>query len=191
MSSSSHEVTRLLLAWGDGDRAAFDRLIPLVYSELRRMARGYMRQQDPDHTLQTTALIHEAYLRLVDQKQARFQNREHFFGVAAKAMRHILVDHARGRQADKRGGAAVKVPLDEAAVAAEEKAANLIALNGALDRLAEFDRESAVWSSCDISADSASRRRPRCWRSHPRRCSETGGLQRSGFTIQCRPTAEY
>ena len=139
MSSSSHEVTRLLLAWGDGDRAAFDRLVPLVYSELRRMARGYMRQQDPDHTLQTTALIHEAYLRLVDQKQARFQNREHFFGVAAKAMRHILVDHARGRQGDKRGGAAVKVPLDEAAVAAEEKAANLIALNGALDRLAEFD----------------------------------------------------
>ncbi len=133
------EITRLLIAWSDGDRAALDRLLPLIERELHRIARHYMRRESPGHTLQTTALVNEAYFRLVDQKSVRWQNRAHFFAIAAKIMRRILLNYARDRQRDKRGGQAVQVSLSEVAVAAEEKSAELIALDEALVRLAATD----------------------------------------------------
>jgi RNA polymerase sigma factor (TIGR02999 family) len=144
--TAPQEVSQLLRAWSEGDKAAFDKLMPLVYQELRQMARRYMDRQHASHTLQTTALIHEAYLRLVDCRQeVPWQNRAHFFGVAAKAMRHILVDYARTRQADKRGGGAIQVSFDEAAVVFEERTAELVALDDALQSLAAFDpRKSQV-----------------------------------------------
>ena len=114
MPTTSHEVTQLLIEWGNGDQAALDRLMPLVYGELRQMARRYMARQNPGHTLQTTALINEAYMRMVGGEEKQFQNRAHFFGVAAQAMRHILVDYARSKNYAKRGGDAPKVSLDEA-----------------------------------------------------------------------------
>lgn len=129
------EITGLLLDWGNGDEAAFDQLIPLVYQELRRMAHQYMRRERPGATLQTTALINEAYLKLVDYKRMSWQDRAHFFAVAAQVMRRILVERARSRQSDKRGGAAQKVSLDEAADLAIECAPDLIALDDALTRL--------------------------------------------------------
>ena len=140
MTTTPQEVSQLLRAWSDGDQTALDKLMPLVYEELRRMAKRHMDRQNPGHTLQTTALIHEAYLRLIDQKETRWQNRAHFFAVAATAMRHILVDYARTRQAAKRGGEAVVVSLDEAAAASDERAAELVALDDALEGLAAFDR---------------------------------------------------
>ena len=136
------EVSQLLRAWSNGEPTAADRLMPLVYEELRRMARRQMRGQRAGHTLQTTALIHEAYLRLVNESDVGWQNRAHFFGVAAKAMRHILVDHARSRQAAKRGGGARHVTLDEAAVASAEPA-ELVALDDALQSLAAFDQRKS------------------------------------------------
>ena len=136
---SSHEVTQLLLAWSDGDQAALEQLTPLVYRELRRLARGYMRQERPGHILQTTALNNEAYLRLIDWKQVHWRNRAHFFGVAAQLMRRILVDFARARQQDKRGGGAGQVSLDEAAAVSVERSAEFIALDEALGRLAAID----------------------------------------------------
>ncbi|HKQ79529.1 MAG TPA: sigma-70 family RNA polymerase sigma factor [Blastocatellia bacterium] len=139
MTSESQEVSKLLRAWSEGDQNALDRLMPLVYDELRRMARRHMDRQGHGHTLQTTALIHEAYLKLIDQKEVNWQNRAHFFGVAAQAMRHILVDYARARRAAKRGGDAVLVSLDEAAVASDERSAELIALDDALEALAGID----------------------------------------------------
>src|SRR4030095_11111319 len=114
METSSQQVSHLLLRWSDGDSEALDQLMPLVYGELRRMARRYMGQQATGHTLQTTALIHEVYLRLVGRQEKHWENRATFFGVAAHAMRHILVDHARARNMAKRGGAARAVSLDEA-----------------------------------------------------------------------------
>jgi RNA polymerase sigma factor (TIGR02999 family) len=143
MTSSPQDVSQLLRAWSNGDKTALDKLMPLVYEELRQMAKRYMDRQQAGHTLQTTALIHEAYLRLVDQSEVHWQNRAHFFGVAATAMRHILVDHARMRQAAKRGGAAQQVTLDEAAVVAAERAAELVALDDALQSLAAFDRRKS------------------------------------------------
>jgi RNA polymerase sigma factor (TIGR02999 family) len=136
---SSHDITQLLLAWGEGDQTALEQLTPLVYRELRRLARGYLRQERPGHILQTTALINEAYLRLIDWKQAQWRNRAHFFGVAARLMRRILVDFARARRQDKRGGAMRQVSLDEAAAVSVERAAEFIALDEALDRLAAID----------------------------------------------------
>ncbi len=136
---SSHEITRLLVAWSDGDQAALEQLTPLVYRELRRLAKGYMRRERPSHILQTTALINEAYLRLIDWKQAHWRNRAHFFGVAAQLMRRILVDFARARHQEKRGGAVCHVSLDEAAAVSAERSAELIALDEALDRLAAID----------------------------------------------------
>ena len=125
----------MLHDWGNGDGTAFDQLIPLVYQELRRMAHQYMRRERPGATLQTTALINEAYLRLVDYKRMRWQDRAHFFAVSAQVMRRILVERARSRQSDKRGGAAQKVSLDEVADLAIERAPDLIALDNALTRL--------------------------------------------------------
>ncbi len=140
MTPGPQEVSQLLRAWGEGDQDAFDKLMPLVYEELRRMARRYMDRQGPGHTLQTTALINEAYLRLVDQQQRQWQGRAHFFAVAARAMRHILVDHARARQAVKRGGEAITISLDEMAEVSDERGAEMVALDDALQGLAAVDR---------------------------------------------------
>src|SRR5262245_21521950 len=136
---SSHEVTQLLMALSDGDQEALDQLTPLVYKELHRLAKGYLNQERPGHILQTSALINEAYLRLIDWKQAQWRNRAHFFGVAAQLMRRILVDFARARRQDKRGGAMRQVSLDEADAVAVGRAAEFIALDEALDRLAAID----------------------------------------------------
>ncbi|MEO7367755.1 MAG: sigma-70 family RNA polymerase sigma factor [Gemmatimonadaceae bacterium] len=140
---STRTVTELLRAWGQGDHAAVDELVPLVYQEMRRQAERYMRAQPPGHTLQTTALVHEAYLRLVDQSHIRWKGRDHFFGVAAKAMRSILVDHARARGAAKRGGSARAVTLGEASEIADvplsDPGVDILALDEALARLAELD----------------------------------------------------
>src|SRR5215510_11425805 len=139
MSASSQNITRLLLDWRNGDQTALDRLMPLVYEELRRMANHYMRNERRGHTLQTSALVNEAYLRLVDHENIEWQNRAHFFGVAAQAMRRILVDYARGRNYQKRGAGAQHVSLDEAAMVTEEHAAEMIALDDALEALAKID----------------------------------------------------
>jgi RNA polymerase sigma-70 factor, ECF subfamily len=142
---SSQEITQLLLAWSDGDQAALEKLTPLVYAELRRLAKGYMFGERTGHTLQTTALINEAYMRLIDWKNVRWQGRAHFFGVAAQVMRRILVDFARARHYAKRGGAAQQVSLDEAVTIHEDRSAELIALDEALKSLAEIDpRKSQV-----------------------------------------------
>ena len=136
---SQKEVTQLLIDWGKGDQAALEKLLPLVDGELRRLAGRYMRRESPGHTLQTSALVNEAYLRLIEQKSVHWQNRAHFFGIAAQLMRRILVDHARRRQYAKRGGGAQKVSLDEAAMAPQERAAGLVALHEALEQLAAMD----------------------------------------------------
>ncbi|MFY9618841.1 MAG: sigma-70 family RNA polymerase sigma factor [Pyrinomonadaceae bacterium] len=141
--SASHSVTQLLEQWNSGDREALDKLMPLIYEELRKMARRYMRQQDPGHTLQTTALIHEAYLRMVKQPDKQFENRAHFFGVAAKAMRHILVDYARARHAAKRGGDARPISLEEAALVTQERAAELVAFDDALKELEQLSKRQS------------------------------------------------
>ncbi|MDT7690576.1 MAG: hypothetical protein QOE46_3335 [Acidobacteriota bacterium] len=133
------EITRLLIAWSDGDQMALESLVPLIEQELHRIARHYMRKENPGHTLQTTALVNEAYFRLVDQKSVRWQNRAHFFGIAARIMRRVLLNYARDRHRAKRGGQAVQVSLSEVAVVGAEKSAELIALDEALTRLAAFD----------------------------------------------------
>jgi RNA polymerase sigma factor (TIGR02999 family) len=128
-------MTRLLVEASAGDRQALDRLIPVVYGELRRLAHGYLQNERAGHTLQTTALVHEAYLRLVDQKHLQWQNRTHFFAIAARIMREILTEHARSRGRAKRGGGAVKFSLDEAPVLSDRRAAELVALDDALRSL--------------------------------------------------------
>lgn len=133
--TNAHQITQLLVAWGDGDKAALDDLMPLVYEELRRLARRYMRHEREGHTLQTTALVNEAYLRLVDQKRANWQNRAQFFGVAAQLMRRILVDHARTKQRAKRERDAQKVSLDQAAMVASEPGPDLLAIHESLEKL--------------------------------------------------------
>jgi RNA polymerase sigma factor (TIGR02999 family) len=143
MGIPGKDVTGLLQAWGGGDPAALDQLVPIVYDELHRQAQRYLRRENPGHTLQTTALVHEAYLRLVDQREARWQNRAQFFGVAAQLMRRILVDHARRHHAAKRGGSAIAVPLEEEEVAAGKSDVDLVALDDALNRLAALDPQQA------------------------------------------------
>ena len=133
------EVSGLLRAWGDGDRDALDRLTPVVYDELRRLARRYMRGERPGHSLQTTALVNEAYVRLVDYKRMQWQNRAHFFAVSAQLMRRILVEHAR-RHNLKRGGGVPHVSLDDTAIVGGDRAADLVALDDALEALARFDQ---------------------------------------------------
>ena len=138
------ELTQLLVAWSDGDREALDELLPLVEGELRRLAHRYMSRERHGHTLQTTALVNEAYLRLIDQKQVRWQNRAHFFAIAAQMMRRILINHARDRAAVRRGGASArKVSLDDVAELSNERAAELVALDEALDTLAEIDQRKS------------------------------------------------
>lgn len=138
-SPPSQEVTQLLRAWSNGDKGALERLAPLVHKELHRLARRYMAGERPGHTLQVTALVNEAYLRLIDASQMRWQNRAHFFGVAAQLMRQILVDFARSRESQKRGGEVIHIPLDEALVVSKEKEADLVALDDALKALATID----------------------------------------------------
>lgn len=145
MAPSSKQVSQLLVAWGGGDQAARDELMPLVYEELRRLAHQCIRRERPGHTLQTSALLNEAYLRLVDQKNIHWQDRAHFFGIAARLMRQVLVDYARKRRYAKRGGDARRVPLDEAMIVSEERAADVVALDDALKSLAEIDpRQSQI-----------------------------------------------
>ncbi len=142
---AADQITQKLLACARDDRAALDELIPAVYGELRRMADRYLRHERPDHSLQPTALVHEAYLRLIDQRQVEWQNRAHFFGVAAQMMRRILVDHAKACGREKRGGGAHKIPLDEAMNLTEQESADLVALDDAMKRLEEIDpRKSRV-----------------------------------------------
>ena len=144
-SGSPHEITQLLAEWSNGNQTALDKLYPLVYGELHKMARRYMNRERQGHTLQTTALINEAYVRLVDQKQVHWQNRAHFFAISAQIMRRILIDHARRYDYAKRGGGAEQVSLDEIAVVADERASDLLLLDDALNRLAEMDaRRSQV-----------------------------------------------
>ena len=139
-SSSKHEITCLLAAWSDGDRQALEKLVPLVHAELHRLARRYLSHEQPGHTLQTSALVNEAYVRLIDWKNARFENRAHFFGVAAKLMRRILVDFARSRPHAK---GAQQVSLDQALMISNEPSSDLIALDDALKALAEVDPRKA------------------------------------------------
>jgi len=145
MKPSPNEVTRLLLNWNNGDRAALDQLVPLVYDELRRLAHHYMRQERDGHTLQTTALVNEAYVRLIDQHSVQWQDRAHFFAIAAKMMRRILVDYARSRRYAKRGGEARQVSFDESAIISLEKGAEMVAVDEALNDLATRDaRKSKI-----------------------------------------------
>jgi RNA polymerase sigma-70 factor, ECF subfamily len=140
MEESPRKITQMLIDWSKGDGKALDKLIPVVYTELRRQAARHLRRERPGHTFQTTDLIHEAYLRLVDQKKVQWQNRAHFFAIAARLMRRILIDHARQRQRAKRGGSGMVLPLEEGLVVAAEKSdVDLLALDEALTRLAAMD----------------------------------------------------
>jgi RNA polymerase sigma factor (TIGR02999 family) len=139
MTSVPNDVTRLLIKWSAGDKSALDELVPVVYGELRRLARRHMNRENPGHTLQTSALINEAYLRLVNQRDVEWKDRAHFFAVAAQVMRHILIDHARGQRSAKRGAGAVRVELNEALVLPEPRAHELIELDDALTDLASVD----------------------------------------------------
>ncbi|HEX8249329.1 MAG TPA: sigma-70 family RNA polymerase sigma factor [Pyrinomonadaceae bacterium] len=140
---ASQEITQLLLAWGSGDKAALDALMPIVYDELRKLAKRYMRRQNPDHTLQTTALVNEAYLRLIDSSRVRWQDRTHFFAISAQLMRRILVDFARAKNSRKRGGEQIQITLDERIEAPFEKEMNLVALDEALQNLAKLSQRQS------------------------------------------------
>lgn len=144
-TSTNSNVTQLLFDWRSGNQDALNQLMPLVYDELRGLAKRYMRREDASHTLQTNALVNEAYLRLVNQQNVDWQNRAHFFAIAAQVMRHLLVDHARSKQYAKRGGGAQQITLDEGSAIAPEQSVELLALNQALDRLAAIDaRKSKI-----------------------------------------------
>ena len=141
--TQTHELTQLLIDWSNGDQAALDKLMPLIDEELRRLAHRYMTRERAGHTLQTTALVNEAFLRLVNRKNLQWQNRAHFFGLAAQLMRTILVDHARSHASAKRGGGAHKLELDEAMVVSQQKASEVIALDDALKQLALLDPQQS------------------------------------------------
>ena len=142
-SPSPDEVTQLLLDWSGGDKAALDKLTPLVYEELRRLAHHYMGRERRGHTLQTTAIVNEAYLHLINQRGVEWQNRAHFFGIASRLMRRILTGYARSRQCAKRGGGAHQVGLEEAMLVSEERVAEMVALDDALDSLAQIDERKS------------------------------------------------
>ncbi len=139
MSTSPHAVTQLLVDWGNGDDQALEKLTPLVYQELKRLAARYLRRERREHTLQSTALVHEAWLRLIDQDHVHWQNRAQFFGIAAEMIRRILIDHARNRQAAKRGDGAIKLSLDDALAAPDRRDFDLVALDDALGDLCKLD----------------------------------------------------
>ena len=136
---AQHEVTQILNDWSGGDAKAQERLMPFVYDELRRLARSFLAQERGDHTLQPTALVHEAYVRLVDQTRVNWQNRAHFYGIASRMMRRVLVDHARAHAAEKRGGGAIRLSIDDVQVPLEQRAADFVALDEALEKLSQFD----------------------------------------------------
>ena len=139
----SHQITQLLIDWSNGNELAIQELFPLVYDELRRMARGYMRRQPAGHTFQTTELIHEAYLKIASNEEKHWQNRAHFFGVAAQAMRHILVDYARSKQSQKRGGWQERITLSENVMNATQRSDEIVALDDALAALANLDERKS------------------------------------------------
>ena len=141
--TSPEEVTGLLVAWSEGDENAYEKLVPLVYAQLHQLAHRYMSRERPGHTLQTTALINEAYLRLIDQKATRWQNRAQFFGIAAQLMRRILVDHARAKHRAKRGGQDIRVSLTDATSVTKDPDLDLVQLDEALNRLAEIDLQQS------------------------------------------------
>ena len=143
MESSRSEVTALLQLWSGGRKDALDRLLPQIYAELQRLASSYLRRERPDHTLQATALVHEAFIKLIDQRAVRWQNRAHFFGIAAQAMRRILVDHARAHDAGKRGDGARRISLDDALVLTDMPNVDLLALDEVLSRLAVLDPQQS------------------------------------------------
>src|SRR5437588_5120460 len=145
-TASPHEITQLLVNWGDGDQAALDKLMPLVYNELHRLAHHYMRRERPGHTMQTTALVNEAYLKLVDQRNVDWQNRAHFFAIAAQVMRRILLDDARRRRRAKRGAGVVPAPMDDVVVAAPDPGLDpidVLAIDRALQELDQLDPDQA------------------------------------------------
>jgi RNA polymerase sigma factor (TIGR02999 family) len=141
--SPEPDITALLVDWNNGDKSAIDRLLPLVERELHRLAHSYMRREDPNHTLQTTALINETYLRLVDQRRVQWQNRAHFFGIAAQIMRRILLNYARDQNRQKRGGKAIHVSLSQAQILPGEQDREIISLNDALTKLETIDERKA------------------------------------------------
>ena len=142
--TSSQQLTQMLIQLSEGNAQMVDDILPLIYDELRRLAGNYLRRERSDHTLQPTALVHEAYIKLIDQTQVKWQNRAHFFGIAANIMRRILVDYARQHKAEKRGGAAEKMPLEEEIlIVSEGKSAELLALDEALENLAKFDPQKS------------------------------------------------
>ena len=141
--SDEPQITQLLAAWSEGDETALDAMMPLVYGELHRMARRFMARQNPGHTLQPTALINEAFIKLVGNENKEWKNRAHFFGVAAQAMRHILVDYARSRNYAKRGAGAQRVELDEAVAVTDEASGDIVALDDALNELSKVDRRKS------------------------------------------------
>src|SRR5215207_9546010 len=144
MSQEPQEITQMLLELTDGNEEVVNQILPHIYDELRRLASSYLRRERSNHTLQPTALVHEAYMKLIDQKQVQWQNRAHFFGIAAQVMRRILMDHARKHSAGKRGGEAEKLPLEEEIlIVSHDKSADLIALDDALESLAKFDEQKA------------------------------------------------
>ncbi len=143
VKQGGENITELLVGYGRGDKEALDKLMPVVYDELRRQAARYLRREQAGHTLQTTALIHEAYVRLVDQRNVQWQNRAHFFGIAAQMMRRILVDHARTKKRAKRGGSDVKVSLADATIPVKERDLDVVALDEALTRLAAIDEQQS------------------------------------------------
>jgi RNA polymerase sigma factor (TIGR02999 family) len=143
MTPSPNEVTQLLVEWSNGNQQALEKLMPLVYEELHRLAHQYMNRERPGHTLQTSGLVNEAYLRLIDQREVHWQNRGHFFGIAAQMMRRILVDYARSRHYAKRGGDAQQVSFDEGVIVSPERATEVVALDEALKRLAVIDERKS------------------------------------------------
>lgn len=142
-SELQHEVTQILHEWSKGNANAPERLMPFVYDELRRLARSFLSRERVNHTLQPTALVNEAYLRLVDQTRVNWQNRAHFYGIASSMMRRILIDHARAHSTEKRGGAALRLSIDDVQIPIEQRAAGLLALDEALERLAQMDERKA------------------------------------------------
>jgi RNA polymerase sigma-70 factor, ECF subfamily len=139
MKPAQSDVTQLLVAWNEGDQAARDELMSVVYQELHRLAHHYMKRESPGHTLQTSALVNEAFMRLVDQREVRWQNRAHFYGIAAQMMRRILVDYARSRGYAKRGGGAQQISFDEALIVSDERSAEVVGVHEALERLTAID----------------------------------------------------
>jgi RNA polymerase sigma factor (TIGR02999 family) len=179
--SRAHEVTGLLLSWGQGDAAALDRLVPLVYDELRRVARGHLRREAPGHVLQATGLVHEVFLRLVDVNRMTVTSRTHFFAMSARLMRQVLVDHARRRRADKRGGGATVISLDERIPAATlEAGVDVLALDEALAALSALDARQCRVVELRFFAGSRSPRSPTRWAYRPRPSSVNGPWPRPG-----------